>query len=268
MRGRIAVSVDGGVATVTIDNPSQRNAVTRAMCLALQEWMPRLDADPDVVIVTIRGAGDSFCAGAALGEIRSILLDPVDGSTVDHLSRADMAITSVTKPTVALVDGACMGGGWQIASACDFIIASERSLFGITPARLGVLYPRPGIERLVSQVGPAVAKYILFSGQTFGAARASDLGLIADVVADADFPSRCDELIASLLRRSQFSVHSLKRLVDLTVARSAAADAEWEAAWLAMDESPDLAIGVDAFLQRTEPLFTWRPPAPLDSRSS
>jgi enoyl-CoA hydratase/carnithine racemase len=269
MGGRISVRVVDEVARVGIDNPSQRNALTRSMCLQLQELMPRLDADPAIAVIILRGISGTFCAGAALSEIKSILLDDQHGKAVDQLSRADAALTSVSKPTIAIVEGACMGGGWQLASACDFIVAGETSTFGITPAKLGILYPRPGIERLVAQVGPARAKYILLSGQTFTAAEAFDLGLIAKVVADSELDRRSDSLTEALLARSRFSQHHLKRLVDDTATASSSSDADWTAAWSEMTRSPDMHIGVDAFLARTEPHFTWRPAvAPTDSRSS
>lgn len=269
VEGRIKVDIANDVARVTIDNPSQRNAITRAMCLQLQDLMPRLDANTRVALVTIRGAGGTFSAGAALTELSSILLDRMDDAVVDQLSRADDAITSVAKPVIAIVEGACMGGGWQIASACDFIVASDRSSFGITPAKLGILYPRPGIERLVAQVGPARAKYILLSSQTFSAAQALTLGLVAEVVPAAEFEDRCATLMTLLLTRSRFSTHFLKCLVNMTASPGSDADDEWDRAWAAMANSPDLRIGVDAFLRREEPQFTWRTSAsPPDSRSS
>jgi len=262
---RMAVSVADGIATVEICNPAQRNALTKAMCLEIQELMPRLDADPDIAVVALRGAGDTFCAGASISELSSVLLDPQpDGSIVDHLSLADHAIASLSKPTVALVDAACMGGGWQIASACDFIIANERSVFGLTPAKIGIIYPRPGIERLVRLVGHANAKYILLTGQTFSATQAQALGLVADVVPSASFEQQCEALLGSLRSRSRFSVHSMKRLVDLEAADASDAgqpdiDQEWAAAWSAMPDSPDMEIGISAFLNREQPRFKWRP---------
>nr|WP_306423146.1 enoyl-CoA hydratase/isomerase family protein [Paenarthrobacter aurescens] len=258
----MAVSIADGVATVEICNPAQRNALTRAMCTEIQEIMPRLEADPDVAVVVLRGAGDTFCAGASISELASVLLDPQpDGSSVDHLSRADAALGSLSKPTVALVDGACMGGGWQIAAACDFIIANERAVIGLTPAKIGIIYPRPGMERLVRLVGHANAKYILLTGRTFSAAEARALGLVADVVPSEFFEEKCAALINTLRSRSQFSMHSMKRLMDLTEAGSGLAviDQEWAAAWSAMPDSPDMEIGIKAFLNRKHPRFTWRP---------
>ena len=259
--GRVNVSVSAGIATVELDNPSQRNALTRAMCLELQNAMPRLESDPSVIAIALTGAGDAFCAGAALSELNSVLLDEQpDGSRIDQLSRADDAITAVGKPTVALVDGACIGGGWQIASACDFILASERSTVAVTPAKLGIIYPRVGIERLVRLVGPARAKFILFAGQVFSAADAEALGLVVEAIPDDDFEDRCTAFLATVTSRSQFSVHTLKRLVDLAALGVPNVDGEWDAAWAAMTSGPDMAIGVNAFLNHQKARFTWTPP--------
>ncbi|NQD86663.1 enoyl-CoA hydratase/isomerase family protein [Paenarthrobacter sp. CM16] len=259
--GRISLSVVDGVATVEISNLSQRNALTRAMCLEVQELMPQLDAHPDVAVVVLRGAGNTFCAGAAISELASVLIDPqADGTTVDHLSAADAAIAAVSKPTVALVEGACMGGGWQIASACDFIIANDQAVIGLTPAKIGIIYPRPGLERLVRQMGHAKAKYILLTGQTFSATEARALGLVADVVPSESFEDKCAALVSTLRSRSRFSMLAMKRLVDLTDASDsglAVIDQEWAEAWSAMPDSPDMEIGINAFLNREQPRFTW-----------
>lgn len=154
-----------------------------------------------------------------------------------------------------------MGGGWQIASACDFIIASERSVFAITPAKIGIIYPRTGIERLVRLVGHANAKFILLTGQTFTSAQAQSLGLVAETVPGREFVVRSAALVRSLGTRSQFSTHSMKRLVNLTATDHPRIDEEWEDAWAAMPDSPDMGIGINAFLNGRQPEFTWRPRA-------
>ncbi|MGN5734737.1 enoyl-CoA hydratase/isomerase family protein [Arthrobacter psychrochitiniphilus] len=265
LQPQISVSITEGVCSVVIDNPSQRNALTKSMCVELQILMPKLDSDPRVSIITLRGAGNAFSAGATINDLSSVLLDrQSDGSLVDQLSLADQAIADVTKPTIALVDGPCMGGGWQIASACDFIIASTRSTFAITPAKIGIIYPRAGIERLVRQAGPANAKFILFTGEPFTATEAKDFGLVAEVVHDDEFEDRCTSLIRTIQSRSRFSTHSMKRLVDLKTGTDQLFEKEWDDAWAAMLESPDMKIGISAFLKRESPQFAWEPqPMPL-----
>ncbi len=253
--GHISVTIDDRVASVIIDNPAQRNALTSNMCVELQHLLPQLEANPAVFVITLCGAGTVFSAGANISELRSVLLDPLpDGTQVDHLSLADNAIAAVTKPTIALVDGSCMGGGWQIASACDFIVASERSVFAITPAKLGVIYPRTGIERLVREVGEARAKYLLFTGGSFSAQRAESLGLIAESVPDADFEARSLSIVTAVRDNSQFTVRTLKGLIDL---KESNVDKAWAEAWIGMTEGPDMAIGVAAFQNRERPKFTW-----------
>lgn len=261
--GRITVHIADGVASVQLDNPERRNAITKQMCQEIQLLLPRLDRDREVRVVTLRGAGDTFSAGAAIDDLASVLLDPQrDGSTVDQLSLADAAIVAMQKPVIAIVDGVCMGGGWQLASACDFIVASERSVVAITPAKIGVIYPRAGIERLLRQVGPANAKFILFGGETFTALRARQLGLITEVVPDGQFEDRVGALVHTLLDRSRFSIHTLKRLIDIDAEPDHEIDELWNEAWAAMTQSPDMAIGVAAFLNREQPRFAWEPSLP------
>lgn len=266
--GRITANIVDHIATVTIDNPRQRNALTREMCIQLRELMPLLEADPDVTVITLRGAGATFSAGANIAGLTSVLLDPQpDGTVIDQLSLADSAIDAVSKPTIALVDGSCMGGGWQLASACDFIIASERSVFAITPAKLGVIYPRAGLERLVRQVGRARAKYMMFTGETYSARRAAALGLVAEIVQDGEFDARCSAIVTAISFNSRFSVHTLKSLVGLPASETPEVAEAWNNAWLAMAASPDLEIGVAAFQARERPHFRWRPDAAPASRS-
>jgi enoyl-CoA hydratase/carnithine racemase len=258
--GEITVRINRGVARISLSNPAQRNALTRQMCIDLMSTVEQLDDDPDVVAICIRGEGGDFCAGASLTELRSILVDQDDsGRLIDHLSRADAAISDAIKPTVALVEGACIGGGWQIASACDFIVASDDATIGITPAKLGIIYPRVAVERLIRSVGPAVAKLLLFTGEGVSARRALECGLVAEVIEARQFDSRADELLDSLIKRSQFSIHTLKRLIGVDTGADSDADSQWEAAWAATVEGPDMGIGIHAFLERREPVFSWAP---------
>lgn len=262
----IYVSITDGVATVIINNPAQRNAITKTMCLQLVNAMTEVEENPDVEIVVLRGADRTFSAGVAINELPAVLLDRQENnSVVDHLTNVDRAIISVTKPILALVEGACMGGAWQIASACDFIIASESSKFGITPAKIGIIYPRLGIERLTKLVGHANAKYLLLTGETIGAAQAHSLGLVAEIVPDADFSRRTNNIVRSLGHRSRFSTHFMKRLINHSDTEHAQPDQAWEEAWAAMSESPDMEIGIQAFALGLKPEFLWKPQKPANS---
>lgn len=259
----IATTVDAGVGTILLRHPARRNALTRAMCRSIAEAAAELDARTDVDVVAVRGHGGTFSAGVSIDELRDVILDD-DGAT-DHLTAADRALGRVAKPTIAVVQGHCMGGGWQLASACDFIIASDDASFGITPAKLGIIYPRTGVDRLVRLLGPATAKYVLMSARTFPAHRAQAMGLVAEVLPAGRFDAGVLELFGELRARSRYSMQATKRLID--AAGDPATDPSelagaWESAWTGMAAGPDIDEGIAAFLQRREPQFPWRPDAP------
>ncbi|WP_150460934.1 enoyl-CoA hydratase/isomerase family protein [Nesterenkonia ebinurensis] len=258
--GAIHCRVTDGVAHVVISNPSKRNALTRHMCLELKELMHSLSKDPSSDLIALSGDGTDFSAGASIDQLPSILFEPTpDGEYADHFSAADAALAQVAKPTVALVQGVCMGGGWQIASACDFIFASSNARFAVTPAKIGILYPRSGVDRLVQQVGPARAKYILMTGKTFSAHQAQSLGLVADVISEDLFQTEAAALLEVLLKRSRFTQIKTKEYIDASSAQQAHLDPLWSRSWVEMIEGEDSEIGIRAFRQRKDPQFTWIP---------
>lgn len=147
----LLVEVAGPVATVVIRNPARRNAMTTAMWRRLPELLDGLEADPAVRALVLTGAGDTFCAGADLGDLDE-LLDAGDASIA---VAAEERLAAFAKPTVAAVRGACVGGGCQLAVACDLRVATTDARFGVPPARLGLVYPAPTTRRLARLVGLA-----------------------------------------------------------------------------------------------------------------
>lgn len=146
----LLVEVTGPVATVVIRNPARRNAMTAAMWRRLPALLDGLEADPAVRALVLTGAGDTFCAGADLGDLDE-LLDAGDASIA---VAAEERLAAFAKPTVAAVRGACVGGGCQLAVACDLRVATADARFGVPPARLGLVYPAPTTRRLARLVGP------------------------------------------------------------------------------------------------------------------
>lgn len=259
--GRIILEVDGCIGRIVIDNPRQRNAMTRDMCLSLAEAVQRADADPLVKVITLRGAGNDFSAGAAINELHRVLFDQTpDGQVVDRLSDADAALQAASKPTIALVEGICMGGGWQLASACDMSIAADSVKLAVTPSKLGIIYPRSGIERLVQRLGADKAKYVLFSADLIPAQKAADWGLLTETVPEAEFEEFSQSLVLRIAERSQYSVHTMKALIDsMIVADSQGSEALWDAEWAQLPDSEDFRVGQAAFLAGERPSFTWTP---------
>ncbi len=260
--GTLRVQQDGPVATVLLENPGMRNAVTGEMWRQFKPVLARLDADSSVKVVVVRGAGADFSAGADIGALQQILLDPATGhSDGGHISAAERALSEFRKPTIAAIDGYCVGGAWQIAGACDIRIASDAAVFGITPSKIGIVYPLSGIERLVRLVGPATAKFLLFSGDFVDAGSALSLGLVAKVVPQSEFWAEIDSFAHRMASRSQLSIQAMKDLVDAIAGGAedlAARSGFWQQE---MAASGDFSAGVRAFLAKEIPEFGWLAPA-------
>nr|WP_276609797.1 enoyl-CoA hydratase/isomerase family protein [Arthrobacter silviterrae] len=257
------VENNGPVATLIMDNPAMRNAITAGMWPQFAEQLDALEADDTVKVVVVRGEGKHFSAGADIASVREILRDPATGKRDGgDITVAETALARFRKPTIAAIDGYCVGGGWQIAGACDIRLASENAVFGITPAKIGIVYPLSGIRKLVELVGPAVAKYLLFSGEMVDAAEALRLGLAVKVLPGGTFWHDIEAFALMLAGRSQFSIQSQKDLVNalssgVPEAELAERNTHWQRE---MAASADPRIGVAAFLAKETPQFTWLRP--------
>jgi enoyl-CoA hydratase/carnithine racemase len=241
-------TVTDGVATVVIDHPAKRNAMTDPMWTALPPLLADLAADPAVRALVLTGAGDTFCAGADISALAAGA-----GAAQQLAVAAEEALAAFPKPTLAVVRGFCVGGGCQLAAACDLRFAERDALFGVTPAKLGIVYPASSSRRLATLVGPATAKYLLFSGELIGTERALRTGLVDEVLAGDELDKRVAEFTRVLVGRSQLTQAAAKEFVAGRTGR--------EAYWAGQARgSGDTAEGVAAFLERRQPRFTWSVP--------
>ncbi|AJP04885.1 enoyl-CoA hydratase [Streptomyces cyaneogriseus subsp. noncyanogenus] len=248
MEPHLVHSVTDSVATVVIRNPAKRNAMTAAMWRALPPLLDELAADPAVRALVLTGADGTFCAGADIATLQGSAREAQGLAVV-----AEEALAAFPKPTLAAVRGHCVGGGAQLAAACDLRFAEEGALFGVTPARLGVVYSASATRRLVALVGPATAKYLLFSAELIDARRALRTGLVDEVVPEGRLGERVAEFTRILVSRSQLTQAAAKEFADGRTDR----DAYWAAQ---ADAGGDTAEGVAAFLERRQPRFTWSVP--------
>ncbi|MFG2292650.1 enoyl-CoA hydratase/isomerase family protein [Streptomyces sp. NPDC048603] len=244
MDAQLLTSVADGVATVTISHPARRNAMTAAMWRALPDLLDGFARDPAVRVVVLTGAGGTFCAGADITSLTG------EEDPKPLALAAEEALAAFPKPTLAAVRGHCVGGGTQLAAACDLRFAAEGALFGVTPARLGIVYPSASTRRLARLVGPAAAKYLLFSAELIDAERALRTGLVDEVHPADGLDERVAGFAAVLASRSLLTQAAAKEFADGRTDR----DAYWAAE---MEESGDHAEGVAAFLERRAPVFTW-----------
>jgi enoyl-CoA hydratase/carnithine racemase len=245
MEPQLLHTVADGVATVVIHHPAKRNAMTAGMWRELPALLGQLGGDPDVRALVLTGEGSTFCAGADISSLRE------PGENPQSLAvRAEEALAAFPKPTLAAVRGYCVGGGCQLAAACDLRFAEEGAQFGVTPARLGIVYPAPSTRRLASLVGTATAKYLLFSAELIGTDRALRTGLVDEVLPAGELGKRVAEFTRTLVSRSQLSQAAAKEFTAGLTDRAG----YW--AQQARD-SGDPAEGVAAFLERREPRFSW-----------
>ncbi|WP_329138032.1 enoyl-CoA hydratase-related protein [Streptomyces sp. NBC_01476] len=257
----LLVRVEGGTATVTIGNAARRNAMTLAMWEALPEVLAPLAADPRVRVLVLTGAGGTFCAGADINDLSRP--GGVEAGRAASVA-AEEALAAFPKPTLAVIRGFCVGGGCQLAVACDLRFAAEGARFGVTPARLGIVYPAATTRRLVALTGPSAAKHLLFSAELIDHERALRTGLVDEVLPAGALDRRVREYTALLGSRSQ--------LTQVTAKESAALPPEGKAlppeGKPGADRDPrpagaerEAAEGIAAFLERREPRFTWARPA-------
>jgi enoyl-CoA hydratase/carnithine racemase len=253
--GDLSVAVERGVATLWLNRPAKRNAVTYDMWEAIAHHCGRMGRDRAVRMLVVRGAGGHFCAGADIAEFGK------DHGDYQQVSQAaEGAVADFPKPTVAVITGACVGGGLGLAAACDLRLADTTARIGLTPAALGIVYPSAAVERVVRLVGPSAAKHLLYTAELIGAERAARIGLVDEVHDPAELPLRVAALTDLIARwRSLLTQMASKEMVD-AVATRGGVDPEivdrWRREVMASEETEE---GIAAFLDRREPRFTWTP---------
>jgi enoyl-CoA hydratase/carnithine racemase len=253
--GSLVVTRDAGVVTIRLDRPDKHNAISFAMWTAFGRLMPVLAADDDVEVVVLRGTdGGPFSAGADISEFTTLRAEPAGARRYSEaVAAGEQALVDFPKPTIALIEGFAIGGGTQLAVACDLRVCEPGSRFGVTPAKLGIVYALGSTARLVETVGPAWARWILLTGDLLDADQALRIGLVHEVVADV--AERAYALARTLTARAQVSLVGGKQLIE----RAARGEREEDDAVHALYEeswtSAEYAEGVSAFLAKRAPEF-------------
>jgi enoyl-CoA hydratase/carnithine racemase len=253
----LTVTVADGVATVELRRPDKHNAISYAMWWAFARLMPVLADDDEVSVVVLRGSdGGPFSAGADIAEFRTMRADPMGAERYGEAVEAgEHAIITFPKPTIAAIEGFAIGGGTQIAVACDLRICAEDSRFGVTPAKLGIVYALSSTARLVEVVGPAWARWILLTADLLDAPTALRIGLVHEMVPAGRVLARATALAATLSSRAQVSLLGGKALVDRVTAGHLDTDDAVREIYHASWTSPEYAEGVAAFLEKRAPDF-------------
>ncbi len=250
---------DGAVASVVLSRPEVHEAFDATMVAELTAVFRELASDEDVRVIVIRSQGKSFCAGADLNWMRRMGEQSREANEADAYKLADMfeAITDAPQPVVACVQGAALGGGAGLVTACDLAIASEKAVFGFTEVRLGIL-PAVIAPHVLRKLGVGAAQALFLTGERFGAAEAHRLGLVHRVTDPGSLDEGLDALVRDLLSSSSEAMAAVKKLVTAISHHTPgeARDATAEAIARAR-ASRDGREGLTAFLTKRKPV--WHP---------
>ena len=258
---RLQVDTIGAVGWITFDQPEKKNAISGDMWRGIPEAMTRFEADPAVRCVAFRGAGtEAFAAGADISEFDTVRADPgAVGAYDDLLDRVLRSIQDSSKPSVALIHGYCLGGGLEVALACDLRYCGESAQFAIPAAKLGLAYSIEGHKRLLETVGHARAREIMYLGHRYGAGEALAMGLVHRVLPDSELPTYVAAVLATLQERAPLAIANSKAIIEEFVKSSGAADhVRMQAAIERCASSEDYREGRRAFMEKRNPRFKGR----------
>ena len=245
----------GAVAVLTIDRPEKRNAMSFEMWKALPDLLAEVAAEETVRALVIRGT-DHFSAGADISEFTTLRADPAGARHYGAAVHAgERAIADLQKPTIAAITGVCIGGGCEIALACDIRVAAVDARFGITPAKLGIVYNATSTKRLVDAVGPAWASQILFTAELVDAPTALRIGLVNELHPTSDVVPRALTLAETMASRAQVSVRGAKTIITRITEGHLNEDETVLALYETSVTSKDYTEGVQAFLEKRPPRF-------------
>jgi enoyl-CoA hydratase len=268
----LIIERDGGVAVLWLDRPQKLNALHRALWASIPAAVAELDADPEVRAIVVAGRGKAFCAGidlldhaaalagggaisgkgeSAAGKRRALYDD------VRRYQRTMSCFADTNKPVIAAVHGACIGGGMDLITACDFRLASADATFSVRETKIAMVADVGTLQRLPRVIGDGPARELIFTGRDIDAARALAIGLVNDVLPDAAaLHARARELAAEIAANSPLAVQGSKQVLGFAVRRDVDAALDYVALWnSAFLHSDDLTEAMTAFMQRRKPAF-------------
>ncbi len=248
------------VARLTISNPERRNALDHEILDAIAEALPQLDHGIETRCVLITGAPPVFSAGYDIATIPAETFERDAEALVAHPFHAAMeALAAHPWPTVAAINGHCVGGGLELAVTCDMRICASGAMLGMPPVKLGLVYSHTGLRKFLDTVGVARTKELFLTGRNFEAARAAEIGLVHEVVEAERLEQMAVELAAEIAANAPLSMRGNKSAIDLLTASPILSEQQ-EAGLVALREScfasEDFREGIEAFAAKRKP--QWR----------
>lgn len=247
------------IATITLDNPAKMNAMDFGMWQGLTELMAQTSADTSLRCVVLRGAGGkAFSAGADIEEFERLRANATQARDYAQVTGAAMqAIRNSLHPTLAVIEGACVGGGLEVASVCDMRICGRSSRFGVPVSKLGLVMSYGELDGLVQLVGGATALEIVLEGRVFDAQEALAKGLVNRVVDDAEVLAHGEATARRIAAGAPLVARWHKAFVRRLAQPAPLTRAEEDEAYACFD-TEDFRIGLQAFIAKAKPAFTGR----------
>lgn len=252
--GPLRVERRGAVLVVTIARPDQRNAINQAVATALGAAVQELDDDEDLVVGVLTGDGPAFCAGMDLKALAR-----GEGASVPGRGFAGLVERPPRKPLIAAVEGWALGGGFELALACDLIVASRTARFGLPEVKRGIVAAGGGVLRLPRRIPRAVAMELILTGDALDAERACRLGLVNRVTADGEALAAALDLAAAIAANAPLAVIASKQVAVESVDRPESAGFDLQRKTFdAVFASADAVEGPRAFAERRPPVWAGR----------
>jgi enoyl-CoA hydratase len=242
------------VLTITINRPAHKNAVDHEVAVQLASALDRLDADPELAVGVLTGAGGTFCAGMDLKAFARGELPTLPGRGFGGLTRA-----VVRKPLIAAVEGWALGGGFELALACDLIVAAENARFGAPEVKRGLVASEGGLIRLTKQVPYHVALRVLLTGEPLTAAEAREHGLVAELTEPGAALDKAYELAGHIAGNAPLALAAVKEIVrGAQGLNETDAFARQDRIVAELASSDDAREGARAFAEKRAPVWRGR----------